>query len=73
MTLMYVKVFRWVKAVGERGGSSRWEPLGSLKPPVRKVSFEGGLYDKVSYSPNVVTATVTFAIGLFVYEVRPRA
>lgn len=24
-----------------------WKPLGTLRPPIRKVAFEGGLYDKV--------------------------
>ncbi|CAM9812711.1 unnamed protein product [Ectocarpus sp. 6 AP-2014] len=39
------KVFRWTEAVG--GGGAKWEQLGALRPPVRKVAFEGGLYDKV--------------------------
>ncbi|CAN0125938.1 unnamed protein product [Ectocarpus sp. 12 AP-2014] len=39
------KVFRWTEAVG--GGGAKWEQLGTLRPPVRKVAFEGGLYDKV--------------------------
>eukprot|EP00904_Undaria_pinnatifida_P005698 jgi/Undpi1/2258/HiC_scaffold_13.g05644.m1 len=42
------KVFRWIEAAISGGGvSSRWEPMGALRPPVRKVAFEGGLYDKV--------------------------
>lgn len=24
-----------------------WKPIGTLRPPIRKVAFEGGLYDKV--------------------------
>ncbi|CAM9964880.1 unnamed protein product [Pylaiella littoralis] len=39
------QVFRWVQAVG--GRDAKWEPLGTLRPPVRKVPFEGGLFDKV--------------------------
>lgn len=41
-----VKVFRWTKAAVE-GGKGRWEPMGTLRPPARKVLFEGKLYDKV--------------------------
>ncbi|CAM9911070.1 unnamed protein product, partial [Hapterophycus canaliculatus] len=41
------KVFRWTEAAGGGAGTAKWEPLGTLKPPVRKTPFEGGLYDKV--------------------------
>ena len=57
-----VKVFRWIEAAISGGGvSSRWEPMGALRPPVRKVAFEGGLYDKVS-CPTVATTALALAL-----------
>lgn len=41
-------MFRWTEAVGG-GGEAKWENLGPLESPTRKVEFEGRLYDKVCY------------------------
>eukprot|EP00752_Nemacystus_decipiens_P015590 g13913.t1 len=39
------QVFRWTEAPG--GGEGKWDNLGPLEPPTRKMKFEGCLYDKV--------------------------
>ncbi|CAM9815265.1 unnamed protein product [Scytosiphon promiscuus] len=41
------QVFRWREGAGGTAGDAGWESLGTLQPPVRKIPFEGGLYDKV--------------------------
>lgn len=40
-----VQVFRWVEA--SKVGTGKWESVGTLRQPRRKIAFEGGLYDKV--------------------------
>lgn len=40
-----VQVFRWVEA-SKVGTVGKWESVGTLRQPRRKIAFEGALYDK---------------------------